>query len=93
MIKRLRLEYPILTLCRILTVSVSGYYSWSTRKLSRRAQEDQRLEIEIQAAHKRTRKTYNSERLQEDLAEHGIKSRNSPYQAHTQEAWNKVYIK
>lgn len=72
MIKRLRLEYPMPTLCRVLTVSVSGYYSWSTRKPSRRAQENQRLEIEIQAAHKRTRKTYNSERLQEDLAEHGI---------------------
>jgi len=59
-------------MCRIFDVSTSGYYAWRDRPLSKRAQEDQRLEIEIQAAHKRTRKTYSSERLQEDLAEHGI---------------------
>jgi transposase InsO family protein len=32
-----------------------------------------RLEIEIKAAHKRTRQTYGPERLQHDLAEHGVK--------------------
>ena len=31
-----------------------------------------RLEVEIKAAHKRTRQTYGPERLQHDLAEHGI---------------------
>ena len=60
-------------MCRIFDVSTSGYYAWRDRPLSKRAQEDQRFEVEIQAAHKRTRKTYSSERLQEDLAEHGIK--------------------
>lgn len=29
--------------------------------------------MEIRAAHKRTRQTYGAERLQQDLAEHGIK--------------------
>jgi len=32
-----------------------------------------RLELEIKAAHKRTRQTYGPERLQHDLAEHGIR--------------------
>jgi transposase InsO family protein len=32
-----------------------------------------RLELEIKAAHTRTRQTYGPERLQHDLAEHGIK--------------------
>jgi len=40
--------------------------------LSKWAQEEARLEIEIRAAHKRTRQTYGAERLQQDLAEHGI---------------------
>jgi putative transposase len=31
-----------------------------------------RLEVEIRAAHKRTRQTYGPERLQRDLADHGI---------------------
>ena len=32
-----------------------------------------RLEVEIKAAHRRTRQTYGAERLQHDLAEHGIR--------------------
>jgi len=41
--------------------------------LSKWAQEEARLEVEIKAAHKRTRHTYGAERLQKDLAEHGIR--------------------
>jgi putative transposase len=33
-----------------------------------------RLEVEIKAAHQRTRETYGPERLQSDLAEHGVKA-------------------
>jgi transposase InsO family protein len=55
-----------------MSVSASGYYAWLDRPLSRRAQEEMRLEVEIKAAHKRTRQTYGPERLQRDLAEHGI---------------------
>ena len=31
------------------------------------------MEVEIRAAHKRTRQTYGPERLQHDLAEHGVR--------------------
>jgi transposase InsO family protein len=55
-----------------MNVSDSGYYAWSDRPLSQRAQEEMRLEVEIKAAHKRARNTYGAERLQRDLAEHGI---------------------
>lgn len=72
MIKGLRLNYPFPLICRALNVSVSGYHAWSVRKPSRRAQENARLEIEIKAAHKRTRATYGSERLQEDMQAHGV---------------------
>ena len=72
MIKELRLEYPVPLLKRVLSVSASGYYAWLDRPLSKRAQEKMRLEVEIKAAHKRTRQTYGPERLQHDLAEHGV---------------------
>jgi len=72
--KKQRLQYSIPFMCRILNVSPSGYYKWFTRKPSRHALEEKRLEIEIQAAHKRTRGTFGSERLQHDLAAHGIKT-------------------
>ena len=68
----MRLHYPIALISRILKVSSSGFYAWWDRPLSEWAQEEARLEVEIRAAHKRTRQTYGAERLQQDLAEHGI---------------------
>ena len=73
MMKELRLDYPKCVLGRLLNVSASGYYAWVDRPSSRRAQEEVRLELEIRAAHKRTRQTYGPERLQRDLAEHGVR--------------------
>jgi len=73
MMKELRLSYPIPLLGQELNVSASGYYAWVDRPLSKRAQEETRLELEIRAADKRTRHTYGPERLQHDLAEHGVR--------------------
>ena len=69
----LRLKYPVRMMRRIMNVSASGYYAWVDRPLSKRAQEEVRLELEIRAAHQRNRQTYGPERLQRDLAEHGVR--------------------
>jgi hypothetical protein len=60
--KEMRLQYPVPLLSRVFDVSASGYYAWIERPPSRRAQEDARLEVEIKAAHKRTRQTCGPER-------------------------------
>lgn len=70
--KKQRLYYTIPFMCRMLKVSPSGYYAWLKRPHSKRAQEE-RLEIEIKAAHKRNRETAGPETLQHDLKENGIK--------------------
>lgn len=70
--QKLRLTYPIDLLCRVLEVSRSGYYAWRTRPPSKRSREEGRLEAEIRAAHTRTRETCGPERLQKDLAAHGV---------------------
>jgi transposase InsO family protein len=70
--KELRLHYPLPLVRRVLSVSASGYYAWLDRPLSKWAREEARLEIEIKAAHKRTRQVCGAERLQHDLAEYGI---------------------
>jgi len=70
--RQMRLHYPASLISRILKVSASGFYVWRDRPLSKWAHEEARLEVEIRAAHKRTRQTYGAERLQQDLAEHGI---------------------
>jgi putative transposase len=73
MMRGLRLDYPVPLLRRVLSISASGYYSWVDRPLSQRARDELRLELEIKAAHRRTRQVYGAEKLQYDLAEHGIK--------------------
>lgn len=71
--KGLRLQYPIPVISRMLKVSASGYYASQDRPLSQHDREELRLELEIRAADRRTKQTYGAERLQCDLAKHGIK--------------------
>jgi len=61
-VKEMRLRYSIPQMCRVLGVSPSGYYRWLKRKPSKRAQEEGRLEVEIKAAHQRTRATFGPEK-------------------------------
>ena len=56
-----------------MNVSASGFYAWLDRPPSQRTKEEGRLEVEIKAAHNRTRQTYGPERLQHELAEHGVR--------------------
>ena len=70
--RTLRPQYPLRLLCRVLEVSRSGYHAWQNRRPSKRAQENARLEVAIQAAHVRTRQTYGPERLQAALREDGF---------------------
>ncbi len=74
MIKEMRLYYSVPKLCQFLEVSVSGYYASQKRPPSKRAMEEARLEVEILAAHKRTRQTCGAERLQQDMADHGMRA-------------------
>ena len=71
--KEMRFDYSVPRMCHVFKVAASGYYAWLKRPRSKRAQEEERLQVEIKAAHKRTRGTYGSERLKTDLAEHGVK--------------------
>jgi len=72
MMQELRLHYPLPLVGRVLDVSASGYYAWRCRPLSNWAREELRLEVEIIAAHMRTRQVCGAERLKHDLAAHDI---------------------
>lgn len=72
-IEALRQHYPAAALCRLLGVSESGYHAWRKRPPSARARQEARLEMEIRAAHQRTRETCGPERLQADLFDHGVR--------------------
>jgi len=70
--KGMRFRHAVAVMCGMLRVSKSGYYKWFNRKPSKRCQEEGRLEVEIRAAHKRTRETYGPERLQHELKDQGV---------------------
>ena len=67
-----RPHYPVAVLCRVFDVSCSGYHAFVSRAPSKRAQENARLEVVIQAAHTRTRESYGPKRLQDELKDEGV---------------------
>jgi putative transposase len=73
-IRELRRDYPLSLLCRVLSVSRSGFHAWLDRKPSKRAQARERLALAARAAHERTRQTYGAGRLQQELAATGFRA-------------------
>ena len=57
--------------CRALRVSPSGFYAWHTRPTSARAQRDERLRVQVRAAHAASRGRYGRPRVWKDLHEAG----------------------
>lgn len=56
-------------------LQAGNYYAWVNRPPSKRAWEEAKLEVENiipMSSHRRTRETCGAERLQCDLAEHGV---------------------
>lgn len=66
-----RFNYPLPLLCRVLEVSVSGYYAWRKRPVSQRNQANQALVAQIKAVHRASYETYGSPRVQAELVAQG----------------------
>jgi transposase InsO family protein len=60
-------------MCKILELSRSGYYSWLKRSESARAKENRSLVVEIAAVHKKSRETYGSPRIHDELIKKNVK--------------------
>ncbi len=58
---------PVEVCCRVLDVSVSGYYAWRHRPLSARALRHAWLTEQIRAVHLASRGTYGSRRVHAEL--------------------------
>ena len=70
-IQQHRGQYPVGMMCRVLTVSRSGYYDWLRRPESARARRHRELTEQIRSFHENSRETYGSPRIREDLVESG----------------------
>jgi transposase InsO family protein len=70
-IEAYRLEFAVVTMCRVLRVSKAGYYAWRDRPQSARAAENEQLVLAIRAVHAASDRTYGSPRMQVELAAQG----------------------
>lgn len=59
-------------MCRNLSVSCSGYYSWLSRKASDRSQKNEQLLIEIRRVHYEYRQAYGSIKVWRELKSRGL---------------------
>jgi len=60
--------YSVRKMCRLLGVSPSGYYAWTRRSRSQRAERNEELLARIRAIHQRSRGTYGVPRVHFELA-------------------------
>lgn len=70
-IERHRGQYSVRRMCRVLKVSPSGYYAWSSRPESPRARADRRLSVKIREIFQHSGRTYGSPRIAAALRAHG----------------------
>jgi transposase InsO family protein len=66
-------QYSVSTMCRVLGVSVSGYYDWHRRQPSRHEREDGELAKQIHRLFYAKRQVYGSPRIHAELAAQGIR--------------------
>ena len=62
-------DLPVVTCCRVMKVSTSGFYEARRRGESRRLQADRALIVKIREIHGRSRGTYGAPRIHAELAD------------------------
>lgn len=65
--------YSVRRMCDLLGVSASGYYAWSRRQRSKRAQSEEELLALIRSIHERSRGTYGAPRIHAELVASGAR--------------------
>ena len=71
-IDRRRTSFPVAEMCRLLSVSRSGYYAWRGRGESARARADRALLKQIRAVYEESDGTYGSRRVRKELEASGF---------------------
>ena len=71
-IERRRDRYPIQLMCRLLSVSRSGFYASKTRPESARSKQDRKLVQEIKRVHSQSKGVYGSPKIRAELVDEGF---------------------
>lgn len=64
-------QYAVSRLCRVLSVSRTGYCQWRVRAPSRRAQANATLDAQVAAIHRASRASYGRARITQQLRRQG----------------------
>jgi putative transposase len=72
-VEREKAHHAVVTLCRVLGVSPSGYWAWRTRDPSTRDRADAQLAEQIRAIHQASRGTYGVPRVHAALVATGTR--------------------
>lgn len=64
-------EYTVSRLCRVLSVSRSGYCQWRGRAPSARAMANQALDTKVAVIHRDSRRSYGRPRIVRQLRQQG----------------------
>ncbi|TKB43558.1 IS3 family transposase [Thalassotalea mangrovi] len=72
-IKRHRKQYPVDMMCRVLSVSRSGFYAWLSRPLCKTKQDNIELTKRIEKIHEESRGVYGAPRIQQMLRAQGYR--------------------
>lgn len=67
-----KVSIPVHRSCALFGLSVSGYYAWKDRTLSRRQKDDMVLLAHIRLQFSTSHETYGSPRMTVELQEDGI---------------------
>ena len=67
-----RAEFLVRSLCHVLGVSPSGFYTWARRPAPRQAERNDALLVHIQAAYTASRRTYGAPRIHHELHAQGV---------------------
>ena len=70
-IKQHSTTHPVRLLCRVLDVSSSGYYAWSSRPASRRSLRNEQLVSAMRSIHRTIDRSYGSPRVYAELLTQG----------------------
>ena len=73
MVERCRNAFPVRMMCRQLGVSASGFYSWLASPVSARAQDNERLLVQIREIHANSDGVYGAPRIWDELRYRGEK--------------------
>ena len=66
-------HHPVPALCRVLRVSTSGFYAWTTRPPSDQARADRALTTRIRSVHQASRGIYGAPRIHAELRAQGTR--------------------